>query len=106
MRTFEQNREYMRNYMRCRRLGAKVDPSYKGQFIKFFGKYPMCYILGGWKPAHRLAYVYYYGIFNIPRNWHVHHINGDRLDNSKDNLELLTRNEHGRHHQKLIRNKN
>lgn len=34
----------------------------------------------------------------IPRGMHVHHKNGDPLDNRIGNLELVTRSEHGRHH--------
>lgn len=35
------------------------------------------------------------------RNEHVHHKDGDRTNNKIENLEILTANEHSRHHYKL-----
>lgn len=34
----------------------------------------------------------------LDRKEHVHHINGDKLDNRIDNLEVLTNSEHGKRH--------
>lgn len=34
----------------------------------------------------------------IPDGWHVHHINGDKLDNARENLEPVEPSEHHRHH--------
>lgn len=34
----------------------------------------------------------------FPRDHHVHHVNGDRMDNRPENLEVLTAAAHGREH--------
>ena len=41
----------------------------------------------------------------IKRNEVVHHINGDRLDNRPENLEVMLRSEHSRMHMTEIRRK-
>lgn len=45
---------------------------------------------------HRLVWQRHHG--PIPKGFHVHHINGNRKDNSLENLELLPSSEHHRHH--------
>ena len=39
------------------------------------------------------AYEAYYGV-TVPLGMEIHHINGDTLDDSKENLQLLTNREH------------
>ena len=56
--------------------------------------------LGSWKPALRLAYVYYHGPLSkgqvvCPRNY-------DRLDASRENLVAMTKGDHLRFHRGLI----
>lgn len=48
------------------------------------------------KYLHRLIYEKYKG--DIPKGYVVHHINGNRIDNSIENLELLTRTDHSKLH--------
>lgn len=69
-----------------------------GRLLRLNHGYVWAYFLSRWIQSHRLAYVYYTGIHNIPRDWHVHHVNGDRLDNRRENLELLTNSEHQKLH--------
>lgn len=45
---------------------------------------------------HRLVWEKYYG--EIPKGYHIHHKNGNKLDNSINNLELLSKQEHIRKH--------
>lgn len=45
---------------------------------------------------HRVVYEKTQGV--IPKGMHVHHIDGDRSNNSPDNLELLTVKEHVKEH--------
>ncbi len=42
-------------------------------------------------PEHRLVYAWFIG--DIPANYDVDHIDGDTMNNSLDNLQLLTRKE-------------
>ena len=46
---------------------------------------------------HRLIYEDYYGI-EIPSNCVIHHINGNKLDNRISNLQMMTKEEHGKLH--------
>lgn len=43
---------------------------------------------------HLVKYCEYHGLTKIPKGHHVHHRNEDKQDNSFDNLELLSNNEH------------
>jgi len=49
------------------------------------------------KHQHKLIWIKHNG--PIPLGYCIHHINGDKKDNRIDNLECLSRKEHGlRHH--------
>ena len=67
-------------------------------------KYKHKRIDGGWREIHIIEYEKKYG--KIPVGYVVHHINGDRTDNSIENLTLMTRSEHSiLHCSKQKRNK-
>lgn len=47
---------------------------------------------------HRFVWIQHHG--SIPEDHCIHHINGDKKDNRIENLECLTRKEHGERHHK------
>ncbi|WJJ56810.1 HNH homing endonuclease [Staphylococcus phage vB_SAP01] len=48
--------------------------------------------------VHRLIYEYFIG--NIPKGYHIHHIDGNKQNNCIDNLECVSPSEHTTHHNK------
>lgn len=48
---------------------------------------------------HRLLYAYYHGLDSLDPELTINHINYDRYDNSKDNLEQITKSENSIHGQ-------
>lgn len=50
-----------------------------------------------WTYEHRVAYEFYNNV-KLTKDMVVHHINHDKMDNSKDNLAVYTNSEHTRMH--------
>lgn len=73
------------------RVGLSLDGYYKVTSIKEgnCGKY-----------LHRLIYEEEYG--KIPDGYHIHHKDGDKLNNNIDNLECLSASNHGKTHKHSI----
>lgn len=53
--------------------------------------------------VHRLIYEEAYG--PIPKGYHIHHKDGNKLNNDLSNLEILTASEHIRLHKKGVKQK-
>ena len=66
--------------------------------------YPGKIVKGHYAYDHHVAWWLKTGIA-VPKGYVVHHINGDRKDNSPDNLECLSNSEHVRQHQKPAKRK-
>lgn len=52
----------------------------------------------GYVYEHRAVLAKALNIDAIPKDYVVHHINGDKTDNSPDNLEMMTRSDHSKLH--------
>lgn len=51
---------------------------------------------GRYRPLHALKWEKAHG--PIPHSWHVHHIDGDKLNNRISNLICVTASQHGKLH--------
>jgi len=49
-----------------------------------------------WEYEHRV-------ITNAPKGFHVHHLNGNTLDNRQENLMIIAPSEHSKHHATILR---
>ncbi|WP_328186910.1 HNH endonuclease signature motif containing protein [Marinobacter sp. OP 3.4] len=90
-------------YRICRKLAIKPVNKAEGVIYTHNG-YRMLLALGhpdadskGYIREHRLVAEQKLGR-RIREDEIVHHLNGDKLDNRPDNLEIMTRSEHNRHH--------
>ncbi len=50
----------------------------------------------GWKYYHHYVWEKHNGA--IPEGYHIHHIDGNKLNNKIENLEIMTESKHHKHH--------
>jgi len=53
-------------------------------------------------PEHVAVYCNAHGLDKLPSGYVVHHKNECKSDNDIDNLQMMTRSEHSRHHRRLV----
>ena len=74
---------------------------YDGHKVYMNGLYPAIYLNGNNVHVHRLEWEKVNGV--IPKGYVVHHKNGNKLDWSITNLELLSRSEHLKEHKDTVK---
>lgn len=75
--------------------GGRMLSSHGYVLVKVGRSHPLAFGTG-YAYEHDLVWVTAHG--PLPLGHLVHHKNGDKTDNRLENLEALTREEHGRHH--------
>lgn len=78
------------------------NPNYKNGLSK--KPYKEIQINGKRKKIHILIALKKYELENLPEGYVVHHLNGQKFDNSPDNLILMKRKEHSKLHSNLMKN--
>lgn len=74
-----------------RRIGLRV-----GYPVVSWQDHPIASPGAAWVYVHRLEWYKHFGV--IPKDFHVHHKDRNRLNWSIENLELLHKTEHAKHH--------
>lgn len=93
----------------CKGLSEKHKEHIKNGMFNYFDKkgrtgtisksgYRILTIRNKREYEHRLIWEKYYG--EIPKGFHIHHKNGNKLDNRIENLELISNSEHQKIHSK------
>lgn len=80
-------------------LWYQEKPTYHKKKIYLHGSYPCVSIYDKKIHVHRLLMMYWLGR-KLKTNEHVHHRNGNKLDNSRDNLVIINASKHLSKHNK------
>lgn len=88
-------------YMKCYKFGSKKHRiKIKGYYAIYKPHFKYCNYLGYVYEHRYIMYLYlsikYNRIIYLPKKYDVHHINGNILDNRIDNLQLLSKSDHGK----------